>query len=91
MASIIPALSRSRSHATPALPPPLVFFLTIVQFSVSLQATAQGTLADYIRADSFNARTRGLVVNVAESPNWIGDTHRFWYRKSVEGGTASSW
>ncbi len=49
-------------------------------------AMAQGTLADYERADSFNARTRGLVVDVAEGPNWIGETSRFWYRKSVTGG-----
>jgi len=48
--------------------------------------SAQGTLDDYQRADSFDARTRGLVVDVAESPNWIGETSRFWYRKSVEGG-----
>jgi len=47
---------------------------------------AQGTVEDYERADSFNARTRGLVVDVAEAPNWIGETSRFWYRKSVEGG-----
>jgi dipeptidyl aminopeptidase/acylaminoacyl peptidase len=48
--------------------------------------SAQGTLEDYQRADSFDARTRGLVVDVAEAPNWIGETDRFWYRKSVEGG-----
>ncbi|MHC4235629.1 MAG: DPP IV N-terminal domain-containing protein, partial [Planctomycetota bacterium] len=47
---------------------------------------AQGTLEDYIRADSFAVRTRDLVVDVAEEPNWIGDSSRFWYRKSVEGG-----
>ena len=47
---------------------------------------AQGTLADYERADSFNARTQGLVVDVAGPPQWIGETGRFWYRKSVEGG-----
>jgi dipeptidyl aminopeptidase/acylaminoacyl peptidase len=47
---------------------------------------AQGTLEDYQRADSLDARTRGLVTDVAEGPNWIGRTNRFWYRKSVEGG-----
>ena len=49
---------------------------------------AQGTRADYERADSFNARTQGLVLDVAEAPTWIGETSRFWYRKSVEGGNA---
>ena len=48
--------------------------------------SAQGTLQDYIRADSFAARTRDLVIDVAEEPNWIGESSRFWYRKSVEGG-----
>jgi dipeptidyl aminopeptidase/acylaminoacyl peptidase len=49
---------------------------------------AQGTRADYERADSFDVRTRGLVLNVVEEPNWIGETSRFWYRKSVDGGNA---
>ena len=47
---------------------------------------AQGTLEDYLRADSFAVRTRDLVIDVAEEPNWIGESSRFWYRKSVEGG-----
>jgi dipeptidyl aminopeptidase/acylaminoacyl peptidase len=47
---------------------------------------AQGTLADYVRADSFTARTRGLVVGVAEEPNWLPGGGRFWYRASVTGG-----
>ena len=47
---------------------------------------AQGTRADYARADSFDVRTRELVLNVAEEPSWVGETSRFWYRKSVEGG-----
>jgi dipeptidyl aminopeptidase/acylaminoacyl peptidase len=51
-------------------------------------ASAQGTRADYLRADSFAARTQGMVVDLAEAPNWIGETSRFWYRKSVEGGHA---
>ncbi len=49
---------------------------------------AQGTQADYLRADSFAARARGLVVDQAEAPTWIGETSRFWYRKSVTGGNA---
>ena len=49
-------------------------------------ALGQGTRADYVRADSFAERTRDLVVDVAEEPNWIGETSRFWYRLAVEGG-----
>ena len=53
---------------------------------LTASARAQGTLADYARADSFAARAPGLVVGVAEEPNWIGATDRFWYRTSVAGG-----
>jgi dipeptidyl aminopeptidase/acylaminoacyl peptidase len=49
-------------------------------------ARAQGTRADYVRADSFAARARRLVVGETELPRWIGETSRFWYRKSVTGG-----
>jgi hypothetical protein len=62
--------------------------LTLILFSCPISLGAQGTRADYERADSFNARTRGLVVDVAEDPHWIGETNRFWYRKSVMGGNA---
>jgi dipeptidyl aminopeptidase/acylaminoacyl peptidase len=48
---------------------------------------AQGTPADYARADSFVARARGIVAGVADEPSWIGATGRFWYRTSVAGGT----
>ena len=48
---------------------------------------AQGTAADYRRADSLAARYRGLAIDIAETPRWISPT-RFWYRKSVLGGNA---
>ena len=50
---------------------------------------AQGTAADYARADSFAARALqgDFVVGVAEEPHWIGETGRFWYRTTVAGGT----
>ena len=54
---------------------------------VSAVGAAQGTAADYERANTVEERTRGLVVDVPETPHWISDT-RFWYRKSVKGGNA---
>ena len=48
---------------------------------------AQGTAADYRRADSLRARFQGLVVNVAEQPAWIPNSTRLVYRKLVRGGT----
>ncbi len=47
---------------------------------------AQGTAADYARAEQLNARYQGLAVNVPERATWIGKTPRFWYRRSVKGG-----
>ena len=46
---------------------------------------AQGTVADYERADTVAERTDGLVVDLVEAPHWIAG-NRFWYRKSVKGG-----
>ncbi|HEX7119012.1 MAG TPA: DPP IV N-terminal domain-containing protein [Longimicrobiales bacterium] len=56
--------------------------------AVPASAMAQGTMADYERALGLEDRLDGLVIDVPGRPNWIGDTHRFWYRKSVEGGSA---
>ena len=50
-------------------------------------AGAQGTLADYQRGQALQAKARSLVVNVPGTPSWIGGSNRFWYSKSVRGGT----
>src|ERR1051326_506343 len=50
-------------------------------------AQAQGTLADYERAQGIRAKARGLVVDVPGEPTWIGKTEHFWYTRSVKGGT----
>src|SRR5262245_40004815 len=49
-------------------------------------AWAQGTLADYERANALRNKLQGLAVNVPERANWIGNSNRFWYRKAVKGG-----
>src|SRR5438445_1500645 len=48
---------------------------------------AQGTLADFERAQGIQAKGRGLVVHVPGTPTWIGKTDHFWYTRSVKGGT----
>ena len=48
--------------------------------------SAQVTRADYERANNVRAKFQGLAVNVPERANWIDQTTRFWYRKSVKGG-----
>ena len=47
---------------------------------------AQGTLADYQRAQDLQAKTRGLVVNAPGPITWIGDSSRFWYWRTAKGG-----
>jgi len=48
-------------------------------------AWAQGTPADYSRAEGLRARYEAAAVDIAGPPGAIGRTHRFWYRKSVRG------
>jgi dipeptidyl aminopeptidase/acylaminoacyl peptidase len=60
--------------------------MIVIHAVVAATARAQGTVADYQRADSFAARARNLVTGVADQPSWIGQTARFWYRRSVAGG-----
>jgi dipeptidyl aminopeptidase/acylaminoacyl peptidase len=54
---------------------------------VSSALFAQGTLADYQRAQGLQAKARGLVTNVPSAVTWIGDSDHFWYSRSVKGGT----
>jgi len=50
-------------------------------------ASAQGTVADYQRAITLRDRYQGLAVDVPEQVQWVRNTSRFWYRKSVPGGS----
>ena len=42
--------------------------------------TAQGTRADYERAEKLREATRGTVTRSAVEPRWIEGGPRFWYR-----------
>src|SRR5262249_56714103 len=46
---------------------------------------AQGTAADYQRANALRDKFQNLTVDAAGTVTWISDTE-FWYRKSVKGG-----
>ena len=48
---------------------------------------AQGTLADYQRAQDLRTKARGLVVNEPGAATWIGHSDHFWYPRTVKGGT----
>ncbi len=54
---------------------------------VTAELVAQGTVADYQRAIGLRERYESLTVNVPQPATWIEKTSRFWYRKSVPGGT----
>jgi len=49
-------------------------------------AMAQGAIADYQRAMGLRERFADLATDVAETPSWIDETSRFWYRRSVTDG-----
>ena len=48
-------------------------------------ALAQGTAADYERANGLKARYEGAASDIAGPATWIGNTNRFWYRKLSQG------
>jgi dipeptidyl aminopeptidase/acylaminoacyl peptidase len=49
---------------------------------------AQGTMADYQRAQALQKRYSPLVIDSPDAPLWVEGTSRFWYRKTVKGGNA---
>lgn len=49
---------------------------------------AQGQTQDYQRAAGLRERLQPLALNMVETSSWIGKTHRFWYKKSTEEGSA---
>jgi dipeptidyl aminopeptidase/acylaminoacyl peptidase len=49
-------------------------------------AGAQGTAADYQRANGLRAKYESLAIGMADPATWIENTTRFTYRRSVKGG-----
>ena len=56
----------------------------LLLFPILVQA--QGTMADYERANGLREKYVSVTVNMPDRANWIGQTSRFWYRKTVAGG-----
>jgi dipeptidyl aminopeptidase/acylaminoacyl peptidase len=54
--------------------------------AIASAAAAQGTQADYDRALGLRKQYESLVGNAAETPRWVGRTHRLYYRRTVKGG-----
>src|ERR1051326_446650 len=47
---------------------------------------AQGTKADYDRANGLGKFIQGKVLNATIEPHWIGKSSRFWYRRDLPNG-----
>ncbi|HKR11499.1 MAG TPA: hypothetical protein VJT15_05565, partial [Pyrinomonadaceae bacterium] len=60
-------------------------FLVILFIATSVHA--QGTIADYDRANGLRAKYEAAAIDMAGQPAWIGTTHRFWYRKLSRGAS----
>ena len=58
----------------------------VVALLLPAAAGAQGSAADYERANGLRAKYEALAVNVPGPATWIDKTPRFWYRRSVKGG-----
>ena len=68
------------SHFSRAVPLALLLL-------VPTAAPAQGTKADYARADGLREATRGKVVGMQIRPHWLADGNRFWYRADGREGS----
>src|SRR5512145_67330 len=62
----------------------ILYFIAISAF-ISPSAYAQGTAADYERANALKTKYESAIIDVAGTPAWIGNTHRMWYRKLSRG------
>ena len=51
-------------------------------------AQAQGTKADYERADALAARTSGKVYKTRVQPHWMAGNNQFWYRNALAEGAS---
>jgi Prolyl oligopeptidase family/Dipeptidyl peptidase IV (DPP IV) N-terminal region len=63
----------------------LFAILISIGLSLPLSAHAQGTQADYERANALKTRYESAAIDIAGPATWIGNTHRFWYRRLSKG------
>jgi dipeptidyl aminopeptidase/acylaminoacyl peptidase len=71
---------------------PLKLTTCVVSFFLfSVIANAQGTLADYDRAQALQTKFQAATINLPGPATWIPRTNHFWYRHSVKGGNEVVW
>jgi hypothetical protein len=73
-----------RTRSRTVLLPLLLFFSASLLTPAPL--SAQGTRADYARADRLQAEAGRLVYDVPAVVEWIGESSLFWYRKQSREG-----
>src|SRR5262249_11108741 len=87
--SIIPAgslLVSTADRATRVASMFAVIGLVGILVVAPAQGKAQGTKADYERADALAAKTGGKVFKSRVQPHWLGGNERFWYRNDLAEG-----
>jgi dipeptidyl-peptidase-4 len=63
----------------------VLIFLLLSFFSTGL--LAQGTQADYQRAEKFlRKNVEKMIFHTRVIPNWVKDTSRFWYKNDIRKG-----
>ena len=60
----------------------------LIALAASSPSRAQGTKADYDRADGLRERSRGKVTRDRVEPKWFDGYRRFWYRLTFPDGTS---
>ena len=64
----------------------LASLVATVSLGLSASLPAQGTRADYERANSLRRLTEGKVFKTRVAPHWFAEGTRFWYRNDLAGG-----
>jgi dipeptidyl aminopeptidase/acylaminoacyl peptidase len=81
-------VSRGGTRAAAALLTLGVCVALVAAFGTATSAQDAGVRADYARAASLRERVNNKALNVIADNGWINGTTKFWYRKSVEGGSS---
>lgn len=64
-----------------------VIFVLLFVFSFQIVASAQGTITDYQRAESFNGIIQNKIYNAPNNFKWMPDKKQFFYSMLTEKGT----
>src|SRR5262249_38360031 len=69
----------------------ITLFVAASYVMLPIIATAQGTHADYERANTLGKTVTGKIFRASVKPNWIDADSRFWYRNDLPDGKREFW